>query len=467
MKALNSQHISGADVLPLVEGGKGVAISNGLTAGSWAKAGGIGTFSCVNPDSYTADGTPIPQVYHGKTRSERFEELKTYAIQGGIEQARIAHETRDGNGRIHMNVLWEAGGTVPILHGVLSEVADLIHGVTCGAGMPYKVAEIVAQYGVNYYPIVSSGRAFNALWRRSYKNYAELLGGVVYEDPWRAGGHNGLSNAEDPLEPQDPYARVLDLRNVMRKCGLDNTPIIMAGGVWFLRDWQDWIDNDELGPIAFQFGTRPLLTQESPILDAWKDRLLNLAEDDIVLQAFSPTGFYSSAIKNTFMEGLQARTDRQVEYRAKADDDAAFSAALPLGPRGRPVYLKPEDLPRAQGWLDADFTVGMKTPDSTLVFETEAKSQKVLKSQADCMCCLSQCRFSNWADNEEGTTGKRADPRSFCIQTALQLAAHGGDLEQSLMFAGHNAYKFGQDPFYADGFVPTVKQLVERIVTGD
>lgn len=467
MKALNAYQISGAEVLPLVEGGKGVAISNGLTAGSWAKAGGIGTFSCVNPDSYNADGSFIPQVYHGATRSERFDELKAYAIQGGIEQARIAHETREGNGRIHMNVLWEAGGTVPILHGVLSEVADLIHGVTCGAGMPYKVAEIVAQYGVNYYPIVSSGRAFNALWKRSYKNYAELLGGVVYEDPWRAGGHNGLSNAEDPNEPQDPYGRVLELRKVMRACGLDNTPIIMAGGVWFLRDWADWLDNDELGPIAFQFGTRPLLTQESPIMGAWKDRLLNLAEDDIVLQAFSPTGFYSSAIKNTFMEGLIARSERQVEYRAKEGEDAAFSAALPLGPRGRPIFLKPEDLPKAQAWLDADFTVGMKTPDSTVVFETEEKSKKVMKSQAECMCCLSQCRFSNWADNSEGTTGKRADPRSFCIQKALQLAAHGGDLEQSLMFAGHNAYMFGKDPFYANGFIPTVQQLVERIQTGD
>jgi len=466
VKALNSYQMSGADVLPLVEGGKGVAISNGLTAGSWAKAGGVGTFSCVNPDSYNADGTLIPQIYHGKTRSDRFEELKTYAIQGGIEQARIAHETREGNGRIHMNVLWEAGGTVPILHGVLSEVSDLIHGVTCGAGMPYKVAEIVAQYGVNYYPIVSSGRAFNALWRRSYKNHADLLGGVVYEDPWLAGGHNGLSNAEVPTEPQDPYGRVLDLRNVMRKCGLDNTPIIMAGGVWFLRDWSDWIDNDELGPIAFQFGTRPLLTQESPILEAWKDRLLNLQEKDIVLQQFSPTGFYSSAIKNKFMQGLIARTERQVEYRAKPGEEG-FVAELPLGPRGRPVYLKPDDLPKAQGWVDAGFTEGLKTPDSTLVFETPERTARVVKSQGDCMCCLSQCRFSNWADNEEGTTGKRADPRSFCIQTALQKAAHGGDLEDSLMFAGHNAYMFGKDPFYKDGFIPTVKQLVERITTGD
>ena len=466
MKALNTQFMSGAEVLPLVEGGKGVAISNGLTAGSWAKAGGIGTFSCVNPDSYDAKGHFIPQIYHGKTRRERFEELKTYAIQGGIEQARIAHETRAGNGRVHMNVLWEAGGTVPILHGVLSEVADLIHGVTCGAGMPYKVAEIVAQYGVNYYPIVSSGRAFNALWKRSYKNYAELLGGVVYEDPWRAGGHNGLSNAEDPLVPQDPYGRVLELRQVMRACGLDNTPIIMAGGVWFLRDWADWIDNAELGPIAFQFGTRPLLTQESPIMDAWKDRLLNLAEDDVVLQAFSPTGFYSSAVKNKFMEGLMARSARQVEYRSKPGE-APFTAELPLGPRGRPVYLKAEDLPKAQAWIAAGFTEGMKTPDQTLVFETEEKSKQVVQSQAECMCCLSQCRFSNWADNEEGTNGKRADPRSFCIQKALQRAAHGGDLDQSLMFAGHNAYMFGKDPFYANGFIPTVQQLVERIQTGD
>jgi hypothetical protein len=35
------------------------------------------------------------------------------------------------------------------------------------------------------------------------------------------------------------------------------------------------------------------------------------------------------------------------------------------------------------------------------------------------------------------------------------------------MFAGHNAYRFASDPFYQGGFIPTVKQLVDRIVTGD
>ena len=88
----------------------------------------------------------------------------------------------------------------------------------------------------------------------------------------------------------------------------------MAGGVWYLREWEDWLDNPELGPIAFQFGTRPLLTQESPISDAWKQRLLTLEEGDVCLNRFSPTGFYSSAVSNPFLDELQERSERQVAY---------------------------------------------------------------------------------------------------------------------------------------------------------
>ena len=62
-----------------------------------------------------------------------------------------------------MNVLWEMAAAERILHGVLEGARGLIHGVTCGAGMPYRIAEICARYGVYYYPIVSSARAFRAL----------------------------------------------------------------------------------------------------------------------------------------------------------------------------------------------------------------------------------------------------------------------------------------------------------------
>ena len=121
-----------------------------------------------------------------------------------------------------MNVLWEMGAAERVLQGVLEGAKGLIHGVTCGAGMPYRIAEICARYGVHYYPIVSSARAFSALWKRAYHKFQDWLGAVVYEDPWLAGGHNGLSNSEDPRSPEAPFPRVLELRQLMRAFGLDH-----------------------------------------------------------------------------------------------------------------------------------------------------------------------------------------------------------------------------------------------------
>src|SRR5690242_14986136 len=110
MIALKPLVISGREVLPLVEGGKGISISNGESSGAWAASGGVGTFSGVNADSYDASGHRIEQVYYGKTRRERHEELLAYAIAGGIQQARVAWDRASGHGRIHMNVLWEMAG---------------------------------------------------------------------------------------------------------------------------------------------------------------------------------------------------------------------------------------------------------------------------------------------------------------------------------------------------------------------
>ncbi|HET9148883.1 MAG TPA: nitronate monooxygenase, partial [Alphaproteobacteria bacterium] len=246
MKPLNPVVISGREVLPLVEGGKGISVSNGESSGAWAACGGVGTFSGVNADSHDEDGNLIPVVYNGRTRRERHEELVAYAIQGGITQARIAYELAGGNGPIHMNILWEMGASERVLKGVLEGAKGLISGVTCGAGMPYRMAEICSEFGVYYYPIVSSARAFRALWKRAYHKFADWLGGVVYEDPWLAGGHNGLSNSEDPTRPEDPYPRVAELRALMNEFKLGQVPVVMAGGVWCLREWAHWLDNPEI-----------------------------------------------------------------------------------------------------------------------------------------------------------------------------------------------------------------------------
>jgi len=469
MQAINAIRMGGFDVLPLVEGGKGCAVSNGTTAGHWALGGGIGTISAVNADSYDEDGNVIPQIYHARTRRERHEELIAYAVRGAIAQARKAFDITGGKGRIHANILWEMGGAERVITEVLEQAKGLIHGITCGAGMPYRLSDIAARFNVHYYPIISSARAFSALWKRAYHKTAELLGGVVYEDPWLAGGHNGLSNSENPQKPEDPYPRVVALRKTMNEFGLGETPIIMAGGVWWLEEWAHWLDNKEIGPIAFQFGTRPLLTKESPIPDPWKQKLLTLKEGDVYLNRFSPTGFYSSAVDNDFLHELKGRGERQVAYTTEPVGEHV--AEYGVGPRKRIVYLTHPDLERVIAWEGVGFTEALRTPDSTLIFVTPDKAREILADQAACMGCLSTCRFSNWSQHEpDFSTNKRADPRSFCIQKTLQEIAHAGDnaalLENNLMFSGHNAFRFAKDPFYSNGFIPTVKQLVERIMTG-
>ncbi|WP_298287135.1 nitronate monooxygenase [Novosphingobium sp.] len=465
-KGLKPILYGGREVWPLVEGGKGVSATNHRSSGAWAAAGGIGTVSAVNADSYDAEGKIVPQVYDALTRKERHEQLMRYAIDGAVEQVKRAHDIAGGNGAININVLWEMGGAQPILEAVLDQTRGLVTGVTCGAGMPYKLSEIAARYNVHYLPIVSSGRAFRALWKRAYHKVPELLGAVVYEDPWLAGGHNGLSNAEDPRKPEDPYPRVKVLRDVMRAEGIsDDVPIVMAGGVWFLREWDNWIDNPELGSIAFQFGTRPLLTEESPIPQGWKDHLRTLEPGDVLLHKFSPTGFYSSAVRNPFLRALEARSERQIPYsRVEAGEHTVL---LDVGVRGKNFWVTPNDLARAREWHGAGYVHALRTPDDTMVFVTPEERDEIQQDQKDCMGCLSHCGFSSWKDHDDYTTGRLADPRSFCIQKTLQDVAHGGELDKNLVFAGHAAYRFKQDPFYSNNFTPTVKQLVDRILTGD
>ncbi len=461
---LKSVVISGREVLPIVEGGKGIGATNGISAGAFAAAGAVGTFSGVNPERRDENGRIIPYAYQGTTRRERHDELVAMSIEGAVQQAKRAYEVAGGKGRIHMNVLWEMGGAERVLKGTLEQASDLIHGITCGAGMPYRLGEIAAHYQVYYHPIVSSMRAFRALWKRSYAKTKEWIGSVVYEDPWLAGGHNGLSNNEDPEAPQDPYPRVAEIRTFMNEVGLEHVPIIMAGGAWYLKDWEHWLDNPEIGAIAFQFGTRPLLTRESPIPDAWKERLLTLKEGDVFLNRFSPTGFYSSAYNNDFIRDLRDRGERQIAYRPKPEGE--YTDSIPFGPRRRPIYVRPEDAIKARELMAQGYDDMMKTPDDTVIFVTKEQAAQIHQDQVDCMGCLSQCRFSNWKDHDDYSTGKKADPRSFCIQKTLQDIVNGGSIDHNLMFSGHNAFKFAQDEFYRDGFIPTVAELVQRIRTG-
>jgi nitronate monooxygenase len=59
------------------------------------------------------------------------------------------------------------------------------------------------------------------------------------------------------------------------------------------------------------------------------------------------------------------------------------------------------------------------------------------------------------------------DPIEQSIQKTLQSISHGGSIEDELMFSGHNVYRFGTDPLYAGGYIPTVQELVEKLSLGE
>src|ERR1700751_4253294 len=106
-KGLKPILYGGRECWPLIEGGKGVSATNHASSGAWAAAGGIGTVSAVNADSYDPEGRIIPQIYRALTRRERHEELIAYAIDGAVEQVKRAFEIAGGKGAININVLWE------------------------------------------------------------------------------------------------------------------------------------------------------------------------------------------------------------------------------------------------------------------------------------------------------------------------------------------------------------------------
>jgi nitronate monooxygenase len=52
------------------------------------------------------------------------------------------------------------------------------------------------------------------------------------------------------------------------------------------------------------------------------------------------------------------------------------------------------------------------------------------------------------------------------LQNVRQPDQTEESIEHELMFSGHNGFRFATDPFYSNGFIPSVKQLVERVLTG-
>jgi NAD(P)H-dependent flavin oxidoreductase YrpB (nitropropane dioxygenase family) len=231
-----------------------------------------------------------------------------------------------------------------------------------------------------------------------------------------------------------------------------------------LKEYENYLDNPDIGNVAFQFGTRPMLTKESPISDEWKNKLLNLKPDDIKTNDFSPTGFYSSAINNYFLRELFDRSTRQIKYSDVCDNE--FNSEFKLS-NNIIVFIRESDLEISNKWFNADYSEIVKTPRGTVIFLRTDELEELKRDMRECCGCLSQCQFSCWQQSSEvHSTGRMPDFRKMCIQKALQNAKNNENIEKQLYFAGSEAYRFGTDPMYRNGYIPSIEELVKAIVDG-
>src|SRR5437879_11868413 len=114
-----------------------------------------------------------------------------------------------------------------------------------------------------------------------------------------------------------------------------------------------------------------------------------LIEGDAYLNRFSPTGFYSSAVRNNFLGELQERSEHQVAYTV--DPVGEHVAPFSVGARGRTVFLTAHDRKSAEGWVAAGSTEDLRTPDSTLIFVNPRKGLELRSRQHDCRSLRIDC----------------------------------------------------------------------------
>ena len=117
MKKLNSIILSGKEVLPLVEGGKGINGSNAYSSGAWAHENCVGTFSAVSPDALDNNGNVIKEI-KTKVEIDSVEKTKTIFENSGLfcwcDYINQNYEYRKGEVVINVQYVKELGTFIEI-----------------------------------------------------------------------------------------------------------------------------------------------------------------------------------------------------------------------------------------------------------------------------------------------------------------------------------------------------------------
>jgi nitronate monooxygenase len=280
--------------IPIVQGGMGVKVSLSSLASAVANEGGIGTIASVG----------IGDI---KTTLKEWEHASREGLVAEIRKARSKTK-----GHLALNVM-----------GVLSNSDDLvktavregIKNIVFGAGLPFRLPELVEDHSVNLVPIVSSGRGARLILHKWDRRYGRIAEGFILEGPL-AGGHLGFS--PEQLEDPKKYSIEVLLPEALEaikpfedKYGT-KIPIIAGGGIYNGKDIARMLS---LGASGVQMATRFVCTEECDVSPEFKQAYIDAKEEDIVIIK-SPVGMPGRAINNKFLEDVRAgKVDVKCPYK--------------------------------------------------------------------------------------------------------------------------------------------------------
>lgn len=291
---LKPWRLAGRELLPLVQGGMGVAVSAGGLAGTVASFGALGTLSSVDLRRLHPDLMEATEHLHGAQAKTTINEVNLIALDRELKRAR---ELSKGRGAIAVNVMRAVSEYEHYVRQAMQSGAD---AVVVGAGLPLDLPDLGRDFpNVALIPILSDARGVQLIVRK-WEKKGRLPDAIVIEHPRLAGGHLGAAKIADLNDRRFDFDVVLpEVLEFFAKSGLEGKiPLIAAGGI---SSQEDILKLQALGASAAQLGTAFAVTQECDADIEFKKVLAGAKPEDIV-EFTSVAGLPARAVRTPWLE---------------------------------------------------------------------------------------------------------------------------------------------------------------------
>lgn len=307
--AFDALHLLGKKLLPIVQGGMGVAISAKSLAGAVAAENAVGTIASVDLRHLHED---LLAASKKTTDSAAFTKLNLIALDREIKSAL---QYAKGKGLIAVNVM-KAVSDYPYL--VRQACESGAHAVVSGAGLPLDLPDLAKDYPtVGLIPILSESRGIGVILKRWMKKN-RLPDAIVIENPAYAAGHLGATQLSDLHDGRFSFRRVLDETfELFKKLELEREiiPLIIAGGMSKFEKIKTALT--EWGASAIQIGTAFAVTKEGDAHRNFKQVLASAGKKDIT-EFMSVAGLPARGVSTQFLKQYLKR-EKILQDNAKAD----------------------------------------------------------------------------------------------------------------------------------------------------